>query len=278
MMNTGFGFRAEPISSTACSLRAARRLHGKVLLPAQLDGHNVVIIDPCDFRYDGATSLVLPEGVGILWHEAFINDCDLTSVTLPDSLRFIGVNPFLNSGVEDIRISPSHRFFGYEGGCLYERCSGRLISVLESCCADVIRLPQGLRSIGSRALEGFDAPHDVLIPPGVHSIGQLAFNGFWQLGRLALPATLRHIGHHAFQGCWLSQPMDLVLPEGLEIIQAYAFNDCGQLHSVTIPASVRKIGECAFLGCAEDFTLHVQHGSYAEEYALKNAIPIACPD
>ena len=49
------------------------------------------------------------------------------------------------------------------------------------------------------------------------------------------------------------------------------------LTSVTIPGNVTRIGDGAFEGCNMP-TLTISHGSYANEYAIKNNIPYTCLD
>lgn len=268
-----YEFGCEPISDGECALRTARHLQGEVRLPAVLDGLKVAVIDPAGFRYDGPTSLILPEGTLILFDHAFVNDEELAAVTLPDSLDRIGVNPFLNSGVRDIRLNPGHPRFAFRDGCLIDKAERTLIAVLENQAGREIILPEGIDVIGESALAFFDDPHNVYIPDGVAEIDHLAFNEFWQLGRLSLPDTLRTIGSYAFQRCWQMHDMNLRLPEGLQSIGACAFNDCPKLHSVTVPATVTQIGRQAFQ-CADDFVLRVYAGSYAERYARENDVPI----
>lgn len=265
-------FSCEPISDGECALRTAHHLAGEVILPDEYEGRRVVAIDPDDFHYDGPTSLIVPEGVLILCDNAFINDAELTSVTLPDSLFHTGTNPFLNSGVQEIHINADHPCFSFRDGCLIDKAERGLISVLENQFGPEIILPEGLIFIGESALELFNEPHSVYVPDGVEEIGHRAFNQFWQLGRLSLPNTLRSIDSYAFQGCWQTQDMHLTLPEGLRSIGRRAFNDCPRLHSVTLPATVTEISPDAFR-CAKDFVLRVYAGSSAERYAREYGIP-----
>jgi len=64
-----------------------------------------------------------------------------------------------------------------------------------------------------------------------------------------------------------------VLEEGTAQIPQYAFYNCVNLKSIIIPDSVTSIGQNAFLGCGI-FTILTVAGSYAEEYAYANGIPI----
>ena len=268
MTDSPFEFKATVLTPSTCCLRVARNLEGEVHLPAEIDGRRVVVVDPIYHSFKGNASLIVPEGVVAIGHETFIDAFKLDAITLPDSLRSIGINPFLNNGIREIRINPEHPVFSFRDGFLINKQTGTLISALENHCGEVIRLPEGLSIIGNRALDSFDDPHDVIIPEGVHTINELAFNQFFQLGQVTFPSTLRVIRRYAFQCCWVCDPKDLILPEGLEILRGNVFLGCEKLRSVTLPASLREIGEYAFCGCAEDFTLRVHRGTFGEQYAL----------
>ena len=59
-------------------------------------------------------------------------------------------------------------------------------------------------------------------------------------------------------------------------IADWAFSGCSALSSVTVPASVTSIGFDAFGQCPL-LALTVESGSYAEQYAIENAIPYVYP-
>ena len=124
----------------------------------------------------------------------------------------------------------------------------------------------------------------VRINEGVASIGEEAFQGCHSLESIYIPSTIKKIGRDAFEYCssissvyitdlaaWcgiefcnqLSTPMyerrglyvngalltDLIIPEGTTSIAAYTFYGCDFIKSVTIPQSVDVIGSHAFYKC-----------------------------
>ena len=64
-----------------------------------------------------------------------------------------------------------------------------------------LRLPPGLRYIGSMAFHGCAALAAVPLPAGVRSIGPFAFAGCEALSRVVLPPGVRTVGNGAFSGC-----------------------------------------------------------------------------
>ena len=70
---------------------------------------------------------------------------------------------------------------------------------------------------------------------------------------------------------------EIKLPDSLEKIDNNAFYRCESLTSITIPRSVPQIGSGVFAGC-NSLTIHALAGSFAEEYAKENGIPVEALD
>ena len=128
-------------------------------------------------------------------------------------------------------------------------------------------------------------------------IGDSAFAGCSSLTELTLPAGAI-LGFGAFQNC--TGLTGLTIPEGIAEIPEQCFYRCSALTEAVIPASVTSIGTRAFGGCDslrmveipdtvthiapnafdgdEALTIRCAKGSYAEQYAKENGIPVFCPD
>ena len=202
-------------------------------IPSQLDGHAVTSIGDGAFFAPGILSL--------------------TSVTIPDSVKETGVNPFeacLN--LTEIKVSPEHEYLAVIDGALISKPDMRLV-----CCPmniqGVYAIPQGVREIGDNAFLGCDSLTSVTIPEGVTSIEDWAFYGCDSLTSVTIPEGVTSIGYEAF--AW-----------------------CDALTSVTIPSSVTFIGERAFAVCADELTLTVPKDSCAEEYCRDNDLKYICPE
>ncbi len=87
----------------------------------------------------------------------------------------------------------------------------------------------------------------IRIPDGIHTIGEGALKGCVSLKRAVLPPGLRRIMGGAFKGCRKLEEVEI--PEGVSYIGSYAFHRCHNLIRAVVPASVEELGECAFLYC-----------------------------
>lgn len=132
------------------------------------------------------TSLTLREGT-VATAAGFVsgND-DLTSVTLPSTLRYIGAESF-------------------------NGCDG----------LTTIALPQSLDSIGENAFYSCAALTTVNLPPSLVSIGDNAFYGCKGLTQVTLPEGLRTVGNYAFEGSGLGS---VTVPEGVTRLGMWAFS------------------------------------------------------
>ncbi|MBP3655904.1 MAG: leucine-rich repeat domain-containing protein [Clostridia bacterium] len=194
-----------------------------VIIPDHLDGHAVSAIG------DGA----------------FSNCASPVSITIPDSITSIDMNPFWACyRLKEILVSDQHPAFSSVGGVLFSRAANALIAY-----------PNGL-----------DA-EQYAVPKGTAVIGDFAFADSNHLRSVILPGSVTAIGDTAFGFC---RSLDSVsLPEGMVSIGAYAFRSCPSLASVSVPQSVSSIGFAAF---PETAALITYDGSYAAEWAAGSGL------
>ena len=88
----------------------------------------------------------------------------------------------------------------------------------------------------------------VKLQDGVTSIGAEAFSGCANLARVTIPGSVTHIGDGAFRNC--GSLTRVTIPDGVTRIGEYAFSGCRHLSEVTVPDSVTSIGEYAFFCCS----------------------------
>lgn len=155
----------------------------------------------------------IKETTEIICDRAFFDCLNLTSISIPNSVKDIGEWAFY--------------------GC----------SSLRS-----LVIPDSVTSIGDGAFWGCSSLSSLVIPASVTSIGAWAFSGCKSLSSLVIPDSVTSIGYSAFDGC--SSLSSLVIPDGVTSIRDYVFRGCSSLSSLTIPDSVTSIGFDAFEGCS----------------------------
>lgn len=181
--------------------------------------------------YAGSTELTVTSiGVG-----AFEGCSDLTSVTIPSSVKSIGDKAFFNcSNLTSVTIPENVTIIGDKA---FNACSN-LMSV---------NIPEGLTSIGDYAFQSCSGLTSVTIPSSVTSIGNYAFEGCRSLTSVTIPEGVTSIGDWVFHYCM--ELTNVTIPEGVTSIGNYAFSECRGLTSITIPESVTSIGNGAFEFC-----------------------------
>ncbi|MDE6791587.1 MAG: leucine-rich repeat domain-containing protein [Muribaculaceae bacterium] len=185
---------------------------------------------------DGITAFTLTE----LGNYAFYESSELTSITVPNSVKVIGENAFC---------------FCFE---------------LTS-----ITIPESVNYIGAYAFNGCFGLTSITIPNSVTSIGEGAFYGCYRLTSITIPKSVNHIVDYTFYGC--SGLTSFTIPESVTSIGLSAFEICSGLSSITIPDSVTEIDSWAFYDCSgiETVTLSenlkiLMEGAFRGCNAIKN--------
>lgn len=235
-------------------------------------GENFIIENGCLMKYNGnASKVMIPEGVTTIKTFAFRQDVrcpsktkviifpdslesiekcavsrywNLESVNIPKSVRMIAEGAFTEcSTIKEISVDPGNAFYHSKNNCLIDNESNTIIL---GCSKSII--PQSEE---------------------VTSIGAFAFLSCKYLFKIEIPSNIISINKKAF-AC--SDLREIVIREGCCDIGESAFWNCQKLKRVSLPNSVNNIGEDAFAAC-ENMTISAPSGSYAEKYAVENAIP-----
>lgn len=152
-------------------------------------------------------NLEAPEGAVGIADNAFAGKANLTSLTLPQTLRYIGEYAFAQCGLNGVVI------------------------------------PEGVTEIRPYTFYKCTSLADVSLPDGVESIGRSAFYNASGLKEISLPSVLKSIGDYAFYRSGLES---IVFGDDLERIGECAFYDNSSLVSVTFGRGLRSLGDYAF--------------------------------
>ena len=166
------------------------------------------------------TSLVISEGVKILYADCLSGCVALQSVTLPNSLQEIKFGCFAGSGLTSIHIPANVEKIG-EWAIDY--------------CPDMQAITVDPANSWFKSVDGvlFDKAGTTLMmyPKGSHQ------------KTYSVPEGVQTIRTDAFYAAHMTQ---VTLPQSLTCIEFYAF-DSNDFESFIIPANVQKIGQLAFI-------------------------------
>ena len=230
-------------------------------------------------------SVKLPKNLWLLDPYCLENTPKLKSITLPDSLDYIGLNDFVGSSIESIKIPKKVYYIGE--------------SAFENTVINSVEFDEGseLETIDKSAFKGCNNLKSIVIPASVTTIGAYAFSGctnltsvtfeegskletldmsFYNSGitEFTIPKNVTEIKSSAFMnlsslksvrfeddsnvtilssqlfdGCYNLTTIDFGKNSKIQTIEYSVFEKCVKLTAVDIPQSVTKIGDWAFRGC-----------------------------
>ncbi len=241
------------------------------------------------------TDLVIPEGVTKIPDNAFYMCKSITSVTIPESMEYIGCYSFCSSSLKVFNVKSVSAWVNTcSSGLIYSNkfYSNQVDLYINGENATELIISEGITSIPKNTFCFFSNIKSVILPDSLESIGEYAFGSCQSLESVTFPTSLKSVENSAFLDCykinsvhipsvesWLkinfksgsSNPIwyggnlyvdnaiveKVVIPEGVETISAYAFYRNTNIKSVTLPKTLTSIGANAFFGCEAIENVHV---------------------
>ncbi len=229
--------------------------------------HGITHIGSYAFNDCALTHLELSESVQSLGHCAFWDCKNLTTLTIPASLKIEG-SVFRNcdsvayvkfTGVGDmvnyISTDVANHYTPWHQGSL----AGSQVT---------IEIADGITSIGDWAFDWCENLVNISLPSSITRIGERAFHRCSSLSNIDLPAgvsignaafedcnavtgdiTISDVGNASFENC--SRLTSVNILHGTSSIGNSAFANCSNLVDVTIPNTVTNIGSGVFNGCSK---------------------------
>lgn len=148
---------------------------------------------------EGSNNTVIPEGVKVIWQNAFAERIHLKSITIPASVTSIVRMPFSDcDSLEEIKVDADNVIFDSRNNCnaIIESATNTLIA---GCGKTVI--PEGIETIGDSAFERVKTLTHVTIPKSVTEIRGYAFERCENLSTVNLQKGIQTIGYGAFTEC-----------------------------------------------------------------------------
>lgn len=193
-----------------------------------------VLVIPSTVNYSGHTYSVTSIG-----YMAFQACSDITSVTIPNSIKHIGSWAFSNcTSLATINYPTSSILVDqwvFVGTAWFDSQPDGIIYLNNTLYCYKGSMPDN---------------YTLIVPSNVNSIAGRAFSHNYEIGysnlvNVSFSNSVENIGMYAFYKCHLS---NLSLPSSIKIIDDGAFG-CNYFTTITIPASITRVGDCAFKQC-----------------------------
>lgn len=242
-----------------------------VVVPEMLDGYPVTGIGEFAFSSFCSSNYFYKDS-----SDNLISNVLITSITLPETIKFIGDYAFAgNFKLTDINIPAKVTAIPYE--CFNSCESLEYVEIPESvnkiearafyCCKKLksISLPESIDEICENTFSGCNTLESI----DMHSVKKIGKEAFYYCEKLViteLPESLTELGDGAFYCCESIERLDLsnvtkigayamkyckslkevVLNDNLEHLESEVFQSCVALEHIKLPQKLVSIGSCCF--------------------------------
>ena len=251
------------------------------VIPDEIHGKKVTRISDSAFIYrTELTSVTIPDSVKYIFDRAFSNCTSLETVTIPNSVTDIYSSAFYNcTSLKEVTIPASVTDIGDEAFGYYSDIDGSEIKKVDGFKINYVKNTYGHYYATKNGFSDEDCLLTNELDDGTLEISNYAGNSatYEIPGEIDGKKVVR-IGDYAFSDC--TELTSVTIPDSVTDIRWRAFYNCVSLKSVTIPKSVTHIDNYAF-GYYDDsdsfetkkidgFKINYVKNTYGHMYALKN--------
>lgn len=171
---------------------------------------------------------------------AFRDCCQMTSISLPDSIIKLGWGAFYGcTSMTSFTFPPN---VDRISGGLFAGCTALTNMTIPNSIVRIEdrEMKAGSVTIRAGAFENCTSLTSITIPDSVTYIGSNAFAGCVALTNITIPDSVEGLGESAFAGC--TGLTSIKLSKKIQTIEKNTFLDCVALTDIEIPNSVTTIG------------------------------------
>ncbi len=205
-----------------------------------------VICSYAFFEQAQLTTLTLPSNLLFIGECAFAKCESLTSLHIPEKVAYIGGSPVWSTSLTAITVEEGNEYYSSADGVLYDEQKTTLISYPTLKADERFTLPDSVHIVEDNAFWGNGYLQEVILPENLTAIEGSAFYDCRNLSTISLPNGLEKLGNAAFAKSGIAS---MVIPEKITQIPYSLFENCTNLHSVTLPEKVQSVEAYAFQGC-----------------------------
>lgn len=220
------------------------------------DGNRFVSISAEAFRDTDITSVTMGDGIKEIGVRAFYGCIKLKTAVLPHSIRNIRDEgfrycPVLGNvdlgGTETIGFESFRDCISFTSITVPDTVRSAAGGCFYICSkAEAVKVGTGLESVSERMFGYCDKMTSIEFSRKPASIGAYAFNNCRSLESIDASGA-SSIGQSAFFGC--ERLKSISLSPKLSSIEGSAFSECLSLASLKMPSSLKSIGQSAFFHC-----------------------------
>lgn len=157
----------------------------------------------------------VPQGTKDIYDCAFYGCQKITSVALPESVRWIGGAAFGEaSRLESIEVSMNNPFLKSEDGVLYTKDGLVLLAYPAGKPDKYYKVKGGVKFIAGGAFAGADNLEEIELPRGVFSVEEYAFKGCRHLNKISGASRIYSVKETAYEYCEELDTIDRPLMDG----------------------------------------------------------------
>ena len=217
------------------------------------------------------TSITLPESLRTIGEAVFYVCGNLRQIEIPRNVQSIGDSAFNQCALTSVSVAYGNSYYSSQDGILYSYSGDRLICYPMGKNGTSFTVPDRVTAINNYAF-AYSKLKSVTMGDSVKTIGNYSFVLCEALEKLNIGGGLASVGDYAFSNC--INLKNVVFPAACETVATGAFAWCEALESVTFNSPV-YIGSSAFYWCTN--LKRVEFRSDAPE-DVGNDIFYACED
>ena len=245
---------------------------------------NITTINP-DAFYDctSLSSVTLSSKLKTIDSGAFKGCSSLKSITLPSSLKELGAESFMETGLTSITLPSSITEMGTNYGA-FEGCKSLKTATIN---VSVKELPDNLfkdctalttvkfasnspiTKFRRATFYGCTSLTSVTLPTKLTNIGKECFKDCKSLKNITIPDSVQSLEMWAFDGC--TGITTISLPYNVKTVDMYAFADCSALRNIYFTKAIQEIDDWAFYGnTSKSIRFYGYSGTAAKYFAQEN--------
>lgn len=223
---------------------------------------------------DTVANLQLQEGTVGIANSAIAGFANLSSITLPNSVKIIGDAAFAGSKISAVVIGSGVEEIGIQAFYKCEMLTNAILGAYDFNTQKITA--SSLKTINAYAFMDCIRLESIEIPGSVEVINSYAFNN---------AALYKNASNGvAYAGNWVvgcdskRANGEIVIEEGTVGIANYAFYKCGNITAVQLPQSVKTIGRSAFYECVELISVSLPEAlEVIDDYTFYGCSKLALP-